>query len=83
VTLVIGANDVVNPLARKDDPSIPISGMPILDVDQSRAVVIVKRSLSPGFAGIANPLFAADNTVMLFGDAKQVVMDLLAALKAG
>jgi NAD(P) transhydrogenase subunit beta len=83
VTLVIGANDVVNPLARKDDPSIPIAGMPILDVDQSRSVVIVKRSLSPGFAGIANPLFAADNALMLFGDAKQVAMDLLAALKAG
>jgi len=81
VTLVIGANDVVNPLAREDDPSIPIAGMPILDVDQSRAVVIVKRSLSPGFSGIANPLFAADNTVMLFGDAKEVVMELLAALK--
>jgi NAD(P) transhydrogenase subunit beta len=81
VTLVIGANDVVNPLAREDDPSIPISGMPILDVDQSRSVVVVKRSLSPGFSGIANPLFAADNTLMLFGDAKQVCMDLLTALK--
>ena len=81
VTLVVGANDVVNPLAREDNPSIPIAGMPILDVDQSRSVVIVKRSLSPGFAGIANPLFAADNTLMLFGDAKQVAMDLLAALK--
>lgn len=83
VTLVIGANDVVNPLAREDDPSIPIAGMPILNVDQSRSVVIVKRSLSPGFAGIANPLFAADNVLMLFGDAKQVGMDLLAALKQG
>ena len=81
ITLVVGANDVVNPLAREDDPSIPIAGMPILDVDQSHAVVIVKRSLSPGFAGIANPLFAADNTLMLFGDAKQVTIDLLAALK--
>lgn len=83
ITLVVGANDVVNPLAREDDPSIPIAGMPILDVDQSHAVVIVKRSLSPGFAGIANPLFAADNTLMLFGDAKQVTIDLLAALKEG
>ena len=83
VTLVVGANDVVNPLAREDDPSIPIAGMPILDVDHSRSVVIVKRSLSAGFAGIANPLFAADNTLMLFGDAKQVAMDLLAALKEG
>ncbi|MDX1382791.1 MAG: NAD(P)(+) transhydrogenase (Re/Si-specific) subunit beta [Thermoanaerobaculia bacterium] len=83
VVLVIGANDVVNPLAREADPSIPIAGMPILDVDQARTVVVVKRSLSPGFAGIPNPLFAADNTVMLFGDAKQVAMDLLAALADG
>jgi NAD(P) transhydrogenase subunit beta len=81
VVLVIGANDVVNPLARKADPSIPVAGMPILDVDQARSVVVVKRSLSPGFAGIPNPLFAADNTLMLFGDAKQAVMDLTAALK--
>lgn len=82
VVLVIGANDVVNPLARNDDPAIPIAGMPILDVDQARSVVIIKRSLSPGFAGIANPLFAADNALMLFGDAKRMVMDLVAALKA-
>jgi NAD(P) transhydrogenase subunit beta len=81
VVLVIGANDVVNPLARSADPSIPIAGMPILNVDQARTVVVIKRSLSPGFAGIANPLFAADNNLMLFGDAKQAVMDLVAALK--
>jgi NAD(P) transhydrogenase subunit beta len=81
VVLVIGANDVVNPLARDADPSIPIAGMPILNVDQARSVVVIKRSLSPGFAGIANPLFAADNTLMLFGDAKKVAMDLVAALK--
>jgi NAD(P) transhydrogenase subunit beta len=81
VVLVIGANDVVNPLAREADPSIPIAGMPILEVDQARSVVIVKRSLAPGFAGIANPLFAADNALMLFGDAKDVVMRLVAALK--
>ena len=81
VVLVIGANDVVNPLARDSDPSIPIAGMPILDVDQARSVVIVKRSLSPGFSGIANPLFAADNALMLFGDAKQVAMDLMTAVK--
>jgi NAD(P) transhydrogenase subunit beta len=80
VTLVIGANDVVNPVARTDDAS-PIAGMPILDVDKSRTVVIVKRSLSPGFAGIPNPLFAADNTLMLFGDGKKMVMGLIAALK--
>ena len=81
VVLVVGANDVVNPLAREADPSIPIAGMPILDVDYARSVVIVKRSLSPGFAGIPNPLFAADNALMLFGDAEEVARDLLAALK--
>jgi len=81
VVLVIGANDVVNPLAREADPSIPIAGMPILEVDQARSVVIIKRSLAPGFAGIANPLFAADNALMLFGDAKDMAMRLSAALK--
>ena len=82
LALVIGANDVVNPLARETDPSIPIAGMPILDVDQARSVVIIKRSLGPGFAGIANPLFAADNSMMLFGDAKQMIIDLVVALKS-
>ncbi|MCZ6689543.1 MAG: NAD(P)(+) transhydrogenase (Re/Si-specific) subunit beta [Planctomycetota bacterium] len=81
VVLVVGANDVVNPLARSADPSIPIAGMPILDVDQARSVVILKRSLSPGFAGIANPLFAADNTLMFFGDAKKMTTELTAALR--
>ena len=81
VVLVIGANDVVNPMARELDPSIPIAGMPILNVDEARSVVVVKRSLAPGFAGIPNPLFAADNTLMLFGDAKQMTMDLVTALK--
>ncbi len=81
VVLVIGANDVVNPLARNADPSIPIAGMPILNVDQARSVVVIKRSLSPGFAGIPNPLFAADNALMLYGDAKRMAMDLTAALK--
>jgi len=81
VVLVVGANDVVNPMARNADPSIPIAGMPILDVDQARSVVVIKRSLSPGFAGIANPLFAADNTLMLFGDAKKALTDLVVALK--
>jgi len=80
VALVIGANDVVNPLAREED-SGPISGMPILDVDKARTVVVIKRSLSPGFAGIANPLFAADNTLMYFGSAKEAILDLVAALK--
>lgn len=81
VVLVIGANDVVNPLARENTPTNPIAGMPILDVDQARTVVVLKRSLSPGFAKIANPLFAAQNTVMLFGDAKDMVMQLTTALK--
>ncbi len=82
VVLVIGANDVVNPLARNtNDPSNPIAGMPILDVDKARTVIVIKRSLSPGFAGIPNPLFAADNALMLFGDGKQMVLDLIAALK--
>ena len=80
VVLVIGANDVVNPMARDADPSIPIAGMPILNVDDARSVVIIKRSLSPGFSGIANPLFAADNTLMLYGDAKKMATELTAAL---
>lgn len=83
VVIVIGANDVVNPMARDSDPSIPIAGMPILDVDQAHSVVVIKRSLSPGFAGIANPLFAADNTLMFFGDAKQAITSLVAAIKEG
>ena len=80
VVLVIGANDVVNPLARTDSSS-PIAGMPILEVDKAKTVVVMKRSLSPGFAGIPNPLFAADNTLMLFADGKKGVLDLIAALK--
>ena len=82
VTIVIGANDVVNPSAR-DDAGSPIAGMPILDVDESGTVIVVKRSLSPGFAGIPNPLFVADNTLMLFGDGKQAVLDIVAALMEG
>jgi NAD(P) transhydrogenase subunit beta len=80
VAIIIGANDVVNPSAR-DDPSSPIAGMPIIDVDKARTVVVIKRSLSPGFAGIPNPLFAADNTLMYFGDGKQAILDVLAAMK--
>lgn len=80
VALVIGANDVVNPEARTN-PQSPIAGMPIIDVDKARTVVVVKRSLSPGFAGIPNPLFAADNTLMYFGDGKKAMLDLVAALK--
>jgi NAD(P) transhydrogenase subunit beta len=80
VAIVIGANDVVNPLANTD-PKSPIAGMPILNVGHARTVVVVKRSLSPGFAGIPNPLFAADNTLMLFEDGKKAIVDLVAALK--
>jgi H+-translocating NAD(P) transhydrogenase subunit beta len=80
VAIVIGANDVVNPAARTD-PTSPIAGMPILDVDKARTVVVVKRSLSPGFAGIPNPLFAADNTLMYFADGKKAILDLTAALQ--
>jgi NAD(P) transhydrogenase subunit beta len=80
VAIVIGANDVVNPLARTD-PKSPIAGMPILDVDKARTVVVIKRSLSPGFAGIPNPLFALDNTLMYFADGKKAISDLIAAVK--
>jgi NAD(P) transhydrogenase subunit beta len=80
VSIVVGANDVVNPLAREDTQS-PISGMPILNVDKSRTVVVIKRSLSPGFAGIPNPLFAAENTLMLFGDGQKCIQDLIGAYK--
>jgi NAD(P) transhydrogenase subunit beta len=82
VAIVIGANDVVNPLANTD-PTSPIAGMPILNVGNARHVVVVKRSLSPGFAGIPNPLFAADNCLMLFGDGKKALVELVAALKEG
>lgn len=80
VAIVIGANDVVNPVA-KTDPQSPIAGMPIIDVDKARTVVVIKRSLSPGFAKIPNPLFAAENSLMLFGDGKKAVLDIVAALK--
>jgi NAD(P) transhydrogenase subunit beta len=82
VAIVIGANDVVNPQARSATDS-PIAGMPILDVDRSKTVVVIKRTLSPGFAGIANPLFSADNTLMFFEDAKKGVQAINAALKDG
>ncbi|MFP4636731.1 MAG: NAD(P)(+) transhydrogenase (Re/Si-specific) subunit beta, partial [Nitriliruptoraceae bacterium] len=81
VVIVVGANDVVNPLARTD-PTSPIAGMPILDVEQANRVFVIKRSLSPGYAGIKNPLFERDNTVMLFGDAKQMLDDLASELLA-
>jgi NAD(P) transhydrogenase subunit beta len=80
VTLVIGANDVTNPAARNDSSS-PIYGMPILNVDQSRSVIVLKRSMSSGYAGIENPLFFLDQTSMLFGDAKKSVSEVIEALK--
>jgi len=82
VAIVIGANDVVNPVARTD-PKSPIAGMPIIDVDKAKTVVVIKRSLSPGFAKIPNPLFAADNALMFFGDGKKAFLDLVAAVKEG
>jgi NAD(P) transhydrogenase subunit beta len=81
VTIVIGANDVTNPAAR-NDPSSPIHGMPILNVDQSKSVIVLKRSMNSGFAGIDNPLFYADGTTMLFGDAKKSVTAVAEELKA-
>ena len=81
VALVIGANDVTNPAAR-DNPESPLYGMPILNVDQAANVVVLKRSMSPGFAGIDNDLFYRPNTAMLFGDAKSSVEKLVAAVKA-
>ena len=80
VALVVGANDVVNPVA-KTDPGSPIAGMPIIDVDKCRTTVVIKRSLSPGFAGIPNPLFAMDNTLMFFNDGKKAFTELIAAVK--
>jgi NAD(P) transhydrogenase subunit beta len=80
VALVIGANDVVNPAAREDETS-PIYGMPVLEVDRARHVFVIKRSMNPGFAGIQNPLFFKENTMMIFGDAKKVVIELNDAVK--
>jgi NAD(P) transhydrogenase subunit beta len=81
VALVIGANDVVNPAARTDTSS-PIYGMPILNADHARSVIVMKRSMNAGFAGIENELFYGDNTRMLFGDAKQTLTKLVTEVKA-
>jgi len=82
MAIVLGANDVVNPLARTD-PKSPIAGMPIIDVDKARTVVVIKRSLSPGFAGIPNPLFSADNALMLFGDGRKAIVEIINAVQEG
>ena len=82
VVIVIGANDVTNPMARESEGS-PIYGMPILNVDKAKNVVVIKRSLSPGFAGLPNPLFAMDHTLMVYGDGKKAVIDMTTALNQG
>jgi NAD(P) transhydrogenase subunit beta len=78
--IVVGANDVVNPLAREKEDS-PIYGMPILDVDKAKVVIVIKRSLAPGFAGVVNPLFINEKTIMVFGDAKPVLSEIVKAYK--
>ena len=80
VAVVIGANDVTNPAA-KNDPDSPIAGMPIIEVDQAHQVIVIKRSLSPGFAGIDNDLFYEDKTSMLFSDAKSAAQDITAEIQ--
>ena len=80
VALIIGANDVVNPAAR-DSVGSPIYGMPILEVDHARSVIVIKRSMNPGFAGIDNELFYKPNTMMLFGSAKDMLTRLVSNVK--
>ncbi|NRA74867.1 MAG: NAD(P)(+) transhydrogenase (Re/Si-specific) subunit beta, partial [Planctomycetes bacterium] len=81
LVMVIGANDIVNPDAL-EDPTSPIAGMPVLEVWKSDTVVVMKRSMGTGYAGVQNPLFFKDNTRMLFGDAKEVVDQLLTGLRS-
>jgi NAD(P) transhydrogenase subunit beta len=82
VSLVVGANDVVNPAA-KTNPSSPIYGMPVFNADSAQTVIVLKRSMNPGFAGIENELFVRPNTMMVLGDAKKTISAFTAALKGG
>ena len=82
VALVVGANDVVNPVARTDTTS-PIYGMPILDVDRAQTCIVLKRSMRPGFAGISNPLYLSSRTMMVFGDAKETLVEMVKQVKQG
>ena len=80
VSMVIGANDIVNPAA-EDDPNSPIAGMPVLQVWRSKTSIVMKRSMASGYAGVDNPLFFRENNRMLFGDAKKMLDEVLVALK--